>query len=108
MRLEEIALSMSACSRKTLSRCGACLVKSSCLPRASPRSAKYQAVVVGMFAFFESSRRVSIVVLNIVVLRKRFNSIGTEGCGRMAGARFVKLWRRGQDSNLHILADGGF
>jgi hypothetical protein len=47
MRLEEMALSISACSRSTLSFCGDWRVNNSCLPRASPRSARYHAVRVG-------------------------------------------------------------
>jgi len=41
---------MSECSRNTLSIWGVCLVKSSCLPRASPRSARYHEVVAGMLS----------------------------------------------------------
>lgn len=47
IRLEEMALSIKACSRKTFSTWGDCRVKSSCLPRASPRSARYHVVVAG-------------------------------------------------------------
>src|SRR3989338_8392232 len=55
IRLDETALSIRACSRKTLSLCGDCFVKSSCLPRASPRSARYHEVVVGMLSGLEEN-----------------------------------------------------
>lgn len=48
MRLDETALSISACSRSTLSFCGDCRVNSSCLPRASVRPARVQTTVVGI------------------------------------------------------------
>src|SRR5436309_13597252 len=48
MRFEETALSTMACSRSALSRCGDCRVNSSCLPMASPRSARYQPVAAGI------------------------------------------------------------
>jgi hypothetical protein len=44
---DEMALSMRACSRSARSFCGDCLVNSSCLPSASPRSLRCQAVAVG-------------------------------------------------------------
>src|SRR5438874_9353916 len=50
MRLEEIALSMSACSRSTLSFWGDWRVNNSCLPRASARSARYHVVRVSNVA----------------------------------------------------------
>src|SRR5712664_3483851 len=66
MRLEEIALSISACSRKTFSRWGDCLVNSSCLLRASLRSVRYHTVEVGTFGFAASIR--SVVVIAFALL----------------------------------------
>src|SRR5436190_5396690 len=54
---DETALSMIACSRRTFNLCGDCLVKSSCFPRASPKSARYQLVVSGMVSMCCSNCR---------------------------------------------------
>jgi len=61
IRLDDTALSINACSHKTRSRYGDCLVNSTCLPRASPKSARYQAVVAGTISGFAANwRSVSI------------------------------------------------
>lgn len=52
---DDTALSIKACSRRTLSRWGACFVNSSCLPRASPRSARYHDVIMEMVSGFEAN-----------------------------------------------------
>lgn len=43
-----LPLAISACSRKALRRCRDCRVQSSCLPRNSPRSERYQAAAGGL------------------------------------------------------------
>ena len=50
-----------AFSRKTFSLWGDCLVKSSCFPRASPRSARYQAVAAGIVSGFDLNCRKVII-----------------------------------------------
>src|SRR5205807_10234079 len=89
MRLEETALSIRACSRKTLSRCGDCFVKSSCLPRASPRSAKYQAVVVGMLGFFPSS---SVVITEGLLKHNLFGVADHRIHCAIFTYRLIPLW----------------
>ncbi len=72
MRLEETALSMRACSRKTFSRCGDCRVNNSCFPLASPKSARYHEVVIGRYSCLsESCRKVIIPYSSIIEIRLR-------------------------------------
>ncbi len=59
IRLDDMALSIRACSRSALRRCGDCRVYNSCFPRASPRSDRYQEVAAGTDSNFrEKSRKV--------------------------------------------------
>lgn len=49
-------------SRRTFSRWEACFVNSSCLPRASPRSAKYHEVIAGIVSGF------SVNCFNVIIV----------------------------------------
>ncbi len=53
----QVYLRLDRLEERTRSRCGDCLVKRACLPRASPKSARYQVVVAGTVSGFAANWR---------------------------------------------------